>query len=546
MTASYGQNEEINAGIIDAILASPNWAGITIPGMNQEAKAVHLIGTTPAGPELPGDFAAPTSLLDPYDGPFALGTDFGPSPIGLDLGLLPLEPEHELFAAQPDLGLWYPELDLALPPVTGGIDTTSAGPQLHGHLAAPASVSDPDFGPSPVDPTLKEVYATWDGTAGNPMLPTAPPSQATGSRPGDVTAFFEPHRHWSIDNLPDILYQWKKTGHNTPTYTPEPRKDPATGEVVKDPGTKKTIRMFRNIPATVSSALEGWLIEAILREDSRITLKDLFYYIPEEFRGEIKDEHVFQVRSNRFRQRYRLISWNSRGKGSRWDRQIEKDLSAAQKAGNTTKGLAPYDAKVFKTVKKTTVESVPQRGRKRKVASSQTGEEVDDTADARSKAANEDSGGKAPVKEEDGKTGGEATARAGVRRVSKPNEQHGDAYPPNGEPAQAGTDAVLSASDQSHAAFVPAVESDAALTGSRAKRARVVEAPGSQQQPPATSAGDLQPTVPDAMARPPASILPVVEMGQGANDGDEAEYKDVFKQFINDEIEDGRKTRMEE
>lgn len=69
-------------------------------------------------------------------------------------------------------------------------------------------------------------------------------------------------------NRPEILFQWEKADHKDPTYiVPDWYHD---GKIVLDPDNRP-VRKFRNIPDVCSSLLEGGVMEAIKREDSRVT-----------------------------------------------------------------------------------------------------------------------------------------------------------------------------------------------------------------------------------------------------------------------------------
>lgn len=127
-----------------------------------------------------------------------------------------------------------------------------------------------------------------------------------------------------------------------------------TGEPQRAPGTNgnpgKVLRKFKNIPDTLSTEVEGWLLEAIMRQDDRITFKDLFAYVVEnEYKP--KDEHALQMRTSRFRMQNRLASWSSRSSKAWWEVLLEKDLTDEQKAHNTTRGIRPYTATELRELK---------------------------------------------------------------------------------------------------------------------------------------------------------------------------------------------------
>ena len=86
----------------------------------------------------------------------------------------------------------------------------------------------------------------------------------------DVTSYLAAQKTWNVDDRahrPKILFQWAKTGHRNPTYVVSDWY--YEGKIVLDL-KNCPVRKFCNIPETCSSALEGGIMEAIEREDSRI------------------------------------------------------------------------------------------------------------------------------------------------------------------------------------------------------------------------------------------------------------------------------------
>lgn len=245
--------------------------------------------------------------------------------------------------------------------------------QRHRRLTqAPSAAMDGSQGfelanrPGPSDPKFNE-YDQWFSGIFGADQGQAQQSQgkydverARGRMPNDVTAFLESQRHWSIQNLPDILFQYNKLDHRNPDYEPENRIDPKTGLEQRDPRTGRVLRKFRNIPETLSSKVEGWLLEAIMREDDRITLKDIFAYIPEG-PEKPKDEHALQMRTKRFREEYRLRSWCSRAGSSWWEEQIEQEMTPEQKAQNTTRGLRRFTSAELRAIRLKRRGTCPQR-----------------------------------------------------------------------------------------------------------------------------------------------------------------------------------------
>lgn len=102
--------------------------------------------------------------------------------------------------------------------------------------------------------------------------------RARGDREDDVTAFLGTQKDWDLErdhgwNGIDVLYMFAKLDHETPTYEVSWMYD--EGRVVLDPDNHP-IMDYRDIPWTLSSNIEGALMEAIRRLDPRITIIDFW------------------------------------------------------------------------------------------------------------------------------------------------------------------------------------------------------------------------------------------------------------------------------
>lgn len=95
----------------------------------------------------------------------------------------------------------------------------------------------------------------------------------SGTAPTDVTAFHKDQEDWGPerDQRPDILHQYEKRGHQNPTYLVPLL---IHKEAIVLDYNNRPILDFENMPMTVSSKLEGWLQEAMIRKDARIDVAD--------------------------------------------------------------------------------------------------------------------------------------------------------------------------------------------------------------------------------------------------------------------------------
>ncbi len=194
----------------------------------------------------------------------------------------------------------------------------------------------------------------------------AVPRKCWAGDPEDRTSFHPDQATWSEQNLPEILFEWRRGNCKNPDYEPQIRVDGAGIPVFhpKDTQKRTPLKIYRNVPRILSTEAEGWLLEAIMRQDSRITIKDLWAHMPAN--PNRKSLGALQMRTKRFREQYRLASWGRSEETSEWNRQVAEDLSEAQKAANTTRGLQPYTVTEVTRLRKEREGTVPQRSRNKR------------------------------------------------------------------------------------------------------------------------------------------------------------------------------------
>ncbi|KAI9824764.1 MAG: hypothetical protein M1832_001592 [Thelocarpon impressellum] len=143
-----------------------------------------------------------------------------------------------------------------------------------------------------------------------------------GWHPDDQTAYLASQQHWGLaeQHRPDILFQWKPDGHQDPPYTPGDWICPWTGEPKWNGKTGDFFKDWRDIPQQLSSRVEGWLMEAISRTDSRIKIDDFLVRIRDDVEDKPTTTNRLQMRKKRFREVYKLRTWNaSRAEGQKHD-----------------------------------------------------------------------------------------------------------------------------------------------------------------------------------------------------------------------------------
>lgn len=138
---------------------------------------------------------------------------------------------------------------------------------------------------------------------------------------------------WTIDNLPDIIYQWKPTAANITTGGVDFKPYPIFGKLLKD---------FDVLPDRISSNVEPWLLQAWFRLDSRIRWEDITDRIEPSARPKWNTLNMDCVRQ---REDFFMRPWGtSKGVSTRKrDAVFESVLRNAgiDPASNATRGLTP-------------------------------------------------------------------------------------------------------------------------------------------------------------------------------------------------------------
>jgi hypothetical protein len=142
----------------------------------------------------------------------------------------------------------------------------------------------------------------------------------------DLTDSHPGQENWSINDLPDILYQLR-------TNTLKSRGQPM---LTKDPIFGKLVRDFPMLPRKISARVEGWRMEAWFRIDRRLTNDDVLDRIDPRWRP---TEEELERRRADFRTTFHVAGWSS---GS----SVAAVMREARRHGidldhNTTRGITP-------------------------------------------------------------------------------------------------------------------------------------------------------------------------------------------------------------
>ncbi|KAM5440132.1 hypothetical protein McanMca71_002751 [Microsporum canis] len=163
--------------------------------------------------------------------------------------------------------------------------------------------------------------------------PPRQPCRAGTDDPENYTDIIPSQSSWSFDNLPDILYVFRgpdrPRGNPNIPYKPSPWKN------------SPPLRCFSILPDRISSNVEEFRVEAWMRMDRRIQLRDITDRMNPKFRI---FANTLQQRGVRFRQAFSIASWGVSSKQT--DTAIEIIRAKLIKANvdlskNTTRGVTP-------------------------------------------------------------------------------------------------------------------------------------------------------------------------------------------------------------
>lgn len=183
---------------------------------------------------------------------------------------------------------------------------------------------------SPICPNVPDAAASAQTKA--KKEPSASPEKKIKWRGApnddDLTAYHPDQAHWSLRNLPDIIYVLRPTAEHYKSRAKIPKTTyEIFGKIVND---------FPMLPLQISSKVEGWRAEAWSRMDRRITPEDIIDRVNPKYQVTTAD---IQMRRYRFRQGFRLGAWGSGSSISAVARLLEK--AGISPELNSTRGLTP-------------------------------------------------------------------------------------------------------------------------------------------------------------------------------------------------------------
>ena len=166
--------------------------------------------------------------------------------------------------------------------------------------------------------------------------------RAQGQHPEDKTCYYEPHRSWgeNRNTWPDVAFQYKPARRTSNADTP-PWFFTEEGWLVLDFRHRPVLDF--DMPQTLSSACEGFIMECILRENHEYLMgvQDLQARMPGMIVNGKEPNRVgtLSMRMTRFRLKAGCISWNPKVDSIAVEAYMDMKLPDACKIANSTRGF---------------------------------------------------------------------------------------------------------------------------------------------------------------------------------------------------------------
>ncbi|MCJ1393448.1 hypothetical protein MMC18_006323 [Xylographa bjoerkii] len=178
--------------------------------------------------------------------------------------------------------------------------------------------------------------------------------RAKGTEANDITCFHPYHRFWCADedSRPEILFQFDPED-DWGSINCQPKGMMHDGKIVLDIENRQ-VRDFYEMPLTISTQIEGWFVEALIRLNPLIRYSDFISRMPSTS-SQLATANVLNMRASRWRIKNWCTSWTKKDgtqaiRDYMWDR-----MTAEQQARNSTKGMdiaTPAELKEIESLNK--------------------------------------------------------------------------------------------------------------------------------------------------------------------------------------------------
>ena len=176
----------------------------------------------------------------------------------------------------------------------------------------------------------------------------------------DKTAFLPAQADWGGERAdrPDILFELHKLPGTHEPSNPDMLHVHAYGAVriVIDAISNNPLRDFEILPLTISTEVEGWLLEAWFREDPALKIQDVIQRMPYGYADAVYDGTVITNRFARRRSLFRLagrcLSWVKSSRNSKPDEALIQEHAEKTNPAdpNSTRHLTDLNAEEKKEV----------------------------------------------------------------------------------------------------------------------------------------------------------------------------------------------------
>jgi hypothetical protein len=177
----------------------------------------------------------------------------------------------------------------------------------------------------------------------------------------DKTSYLHGQKDWgkNRDHRPAILFEFKLLENTHPATNPTNLTCLVNNvrRVIIDVINNKPLRAFAHIPTTVSTKVEGWLMETWFRQDPSLKAEDLIQRMPYTSNDNVYASRKFINRLVRrrelFRDTGRCLSWTKDIHTKKWDVHLINEMTATADPANPNstrhlKDLNTEENKAFK------------------------------------------------------------------------------------------------------------------------------------------------------------------------------------------------------
>lgn len=204
----------------------------------------------------------------------------------------------------------------------------------------------------------------------------------SGKHQDDITSFHPDQKGWGEDRScrPNILFQFEAP-QNYKDQKQEVGNMMYGDKIVLDPDNRP-VRNFQEIPLTVSSKVEGWLMEAIRRQNHQITPSDFRARMPRDpSASNLRDSAgnwtgpgddplctpgALDMRMTRWRAKHRCIAWTKKAGSEELKADLWGKMTDAQKNANSTEGMQDADNQELQSIQAINKGKYMQRSRNKK------------------------------------------------------------------------------------------------------------------------------------------------------------------------------------